>query len=285
MKKEKKKDNKKVKKIIVNGLTLSRVAGMFAMPILFNSLSAPVFIATIAAILLTDLLDGLLAKHVWHVSTIFGTYADMGADKLFGFAVLLALSTMYPVMYIPFLLEVGTLTINVLNSKSGANLSSSIMGKIKMGILGGAICSLFITGMAPELINSLSNIKVSDISNDVISNLVENFKSSMVSFVNFFKNNEKTLVPILETAAIASEALTTGGYTIKYIKNPDKGSKTYKISEYFKNKEYRDFIKKVLFDEKYHKETKDMPLGEKLTPPEYREEVKVKKLTLDNNKK
>ena len=75
------KDNKKAKKVIVNGLTLSRVAGTIAMPVLFNTLSAPIFLLVVAAILFTDCLDGILARH-WRVSTIFGSIADMGADKL-----------------------------------------------------------------------------------------------------------------------------------------------------------------------------------------------------------
>ena len=53
------KDNKKAKKVIVNGLTLSRVAGTIAMPVLFNTLSAPIFLLVVAAILFTDCLDGI----------------------------------------------------------------------------------------------------------------------------------------------------------------------------------------------------------------------------------
>ena len=52
------------------------------------------------------------------------------------------------------------------------------------------------------------------------------------------------------------------------------------MSEFIKNKDYRDYIKKILFDEKFYQENKDLPILEKLTPPEYRNE-KVKKLTLD----
>lgn len=276
--KEDKKKNKTIKKVIVNGLTLSRVAGMFMMPILFNFLSAPVFLLVVSSILLTDMVDGFLAKHVWHVSTIFGTYADMGADKLFGFAVLTVLSTMYPVMYIPLGLEIATTAINILNSKDGANICSSKIGKSKMWVLGISICSLFITGMAPELIRSLSNIKVNDISNEFIYNVVNGFKNTSITIVNYFKNNEKIIVPLMETAAVTSGVLTTGDYVIKYIKNPNKNSKQYKISEYIKNKKYRDYIKKVLFDEKYNEETKDLPLLEKLIPPEYKD--KGKTLTL-----
>ena len=58
------------------------------------------------------------------------------------------------------------------------------------------------------------------------------------------------------------------------------------MSEYLKNKKYLEYMKKVMFDEKYYEETVDMSLYEKLTPPEYRtDDVKVKNLILDNDKK
>lgn len=294
-----KEDNKKAKKIIVNGLTLSRIAGTFALPFLFNALSAPVFIATIAAIFFTDFLDGLLAKHVWHVSTIFGSLADMGADKLFGIAVLALLTPMYPLMSIPLILELLIAKINTNLAELGVKTKSSLIGRGKMWLVGSSMCVLLLIGMSPELLPTLNNIKLLDINNSVLSNLgnfgnnvgniinyiISNFKEYSIQFVNLLKNNKEIVIPIASTTAIISETLTAAGYAIKYIKIPNKDSKQYKISEYIKNKEYRDYIKKVWLDEKYANETQDMPIFEKLTPPEYREKLKVKKLTLDNNKK
>lgn len=272
MKKDKdKKIIKKVQKTIVNSLTLSRVAGTIAMPVLFNSLSAPVFLLVVAAILFTDCLDGALARH-WGVSTIFGSLADMTADKLFGFAVLIVLATMYPVMYIPLSLEVLITGINTISAKQGAVAKSSELGRIKTWILGLSMCTLLITGLSPELIKSLENIKVVD------ENLLKKLMNNIIE-------NKSTLESIAKTAAITSETLVASDYAIKNIKNPNKDSKQYKISELIKNKKYRDYLKKVLLDEEYYKKTKEMPILEKLTPPELRNEVKIKKLTLDNNKK
>lgn len=287
MKKEGKKDNKTLKKMIVNGLTLSRVAGTIAMPVLFNVLSAPAFIATIAAILFTDFLDGQLARK-WEVSTIFGSVADMAADKLFGVAVLIALATIYPVMYIPLGLEVLITGINTFSAKQGAIAKSSELGRIKTWVIGLSMCALLITGMSPELIECLKNIKVSNL-NDIINtnpyNIIEalkgEFKIVLTNILEKFNENKSTIETVAKTAAITSEALVATDYAIKNIKNPNKDSKTYKLSELIKNKQYRDYIKKVWLDEKYYKETIDMPLLEKLTPPELKEEVKVKKLTLD----
>lgn len=284
--------NKKVEKAIVNGLTLSRVSGMFLLPCLFNVLSAPAFIIVLASLLLTDFVDGFLAKKVFHVSTIFGFLADMGADKVFGMSVLAVLSSMYPVMAIPIGLEIVIGGINANLASIGDNAKSSNIGRTKMWFVGIAICVLFLIGMSPELVSSLNTIKGIDIQNTLFANLgqfgekivnglngvIDFLKQNSINFINYLKNNEKTVEPLMETIAIGAETVTALGYGIKYIKHPNKNSKQYKMSEFIKNKKYRDYIKKVWLDEKYFEETKDMPIFEKLTPPEFR---KVKKLTLD----
>lgn len=283
---------KKVEKAIVNGLTLSRVAGVFLLPCLFNVLSAPAFIIVLSSLLLTDFVDGFLAKKVFHVSTIFGFLADMGADKVFGMSVLAVLSSMYPVMAIPIGLEIVIGGINANLASIGDNAKSSNIGRTKMWFVGIAICVLFLIGMSPELVSSLNTIKGIDIQNTLFANLgqfgekivnglngvIDFVKENSINFINYLKNNEKTVEPLMETVAIEAETVTALGYGIKYIKHPNKNSKQYKMSEFIKNKKYRDYIKKVWLDEKYFEETKDMPIFEKLTPPEFR---KVKKLTLD----
>lgn len=267
-----KNSNKKAKKIIVNSLTLSRVIGTIIMPFYFNVLSPIMFITLVAIILFTDFLDGALARQ-WGVSTIFGSLADMTADKLFGISILIILLRMYPSMAIPLALETIIAGINVIAAKQGSIGKSSELGRIKTWVLGLSMCALLLTGLSPELIMSLEVLKVD-------SSIIETIKKTM----NFIINNKGTIESVAKTAAITSEVLVASDYAIKSIKNPDRGSKNYKLSEYIKNKKYRDYIKKVWLDEKYYRETKEVPIFEKLTPPEYRE-VKVKKLTLDNNKK
>lgn len=265
--------DKKVKKIIVNGLTLTRVLGMFVMPLLVNVLSAPIFILVVASILFTDFVDGALARH-WDVSTIFGSLLDMGADKLFGMSILTVLASMYPVMYIALALEIGIFGVNTFSAKNGNIAKSSELGRIKTAVVGLSICALLLTGLSPELIKSLEEIKLSDTT--IMNNIINSFKT----FMEKISNNKEVIESIAKTATITSEGLVLSDYAIKSIKKPNKDSKTYKISEYLKNKKYRDYIKKVLFDTEYYKQTKDMPILEKLTPPEYKED-KVKKLTLD----
>jgi len=275
MKKREKEDNKKLKKYIVNGLTLSRVCATLTMPILFNFLSAPVFLTIIAAILFTDFLDGALARH-WGVSTIFGSLADMGADKLFGFSILIVLSTMFPVMIIPLALEILIPIINSKAASHGAVAKSSEIGRIKTFVLGISMCTLLLIGLSPEIIKSLETLKVEIIGKHI-------YAGTKLFLDNILKHKD-IITSIVTTAAITSEAVVTSDYAIKSIKQANKSDKNYKMSEYLKNKEYLKYMKKVLFDEKYYQETKDMSLYEKLTPPEYRENAKVKKLVLDNKK-
>lgn len=270
------KDNKKAKKVIVNGLTLSRVAGTIAMPVLFNTLSAPIFLLVVAAILFTDCLDGILARH-WKVSTIFGSIADMGADKLFGFAVLIVLSTMYPVMRIPLVLETLIAGVNIKATENNAIAKSSEIGRIKTWVMGLSMCSLLMTGLSTELATSLESINITDISNSILISLKE-IGDKVLSFVN---QNKQTIESIATTAAITSEGIVATDYTIKSIKGKDKNSESYKWADLITKKKFWQHLRKIVFDEKYYEATKEQPFMEKVTTPELREEIKRKKLTRD----
>lgn len=279
MKKDKDKKNTKVKKIIVNGLTLSRVAGTIAMPLMINTLSAPIFLLVVAAILFTDCLDGILARH-WKVSTIFGSLLDMGADKLFGFAVLITLSTMYPIMSIPLILETLIAGVNIKAAENNSVAKSSEIGRIKTWVMGLSMCSLLMTGLSPELATSLESVNIQTIS-PAMNELLYLIKEIGNKVLNFVNQNKQTIESIAATASITAESIVATDYTIKAIKGKDKNSNTYKIAELIKNKKFVEYAKKVLFDENYYKETKDMPILEKLCPPELKDEIKRKKLTPD----
>ena len=267
--------NKKVKKGIVNGLTGIRVAGTCLLPVMISSLSAPVFILVIGLILFTDFLDGALARK-FKVSTIFGSLLDMGADKLFGIAILIALSTMYPIMLIPALLE-GVITFtNVKNTNNGDIGKSSELGRIKTWILGLSMCTLFLTGMSKELIDSLSNINM----NSALAPVINSIKSFVVNI----KNNKETIETIAVTTAITSESVVTADYIKKLVKNKKENTNNQeenRLKEILNNKEKLQYIKKILLDEKYYSVTKDMNLLDKLDPSEEQKE-EIKRLMLEN---
>lgn len=296
MKKEGKKDNKTLKKLIVNGLTLSRVAGTIAMPVLFNVLSAPAFIATIAAILFTDFLDGQLARK-WEVSTIFGSVADMAADKLFGMALLLALSFTYPIMIIPLALELLIGKINIENVLKGNVAKSNLIGKGKMWVVGISITALLMIGAAPEIANSLSEINTDvnffkEISNKIqeifkfhsdyltkISEIRDNslsfIKTHLVNFskylMNLISNNKENIKNVVIPATILSETATVADY-IKDYKKVKENERLYLIDELKKYREYlkkyklKDYMKEVIFNEEYYNKTQEEPFVKKLMP-------------------
>lgn len=287
-------EDKKKKKVIVNSITSCRILATILTPILFNVLSAPLFIVFIGAILLTDSLDGILARK-WKVSTLGGSILDMSADKVFAFSVLIALATMFPVMLIPLGLETLISSINLSGINKSTIGKSSQLGRIKTWIMGLSIFSLLLVGLTPELIESLKNIKIDEFvlnkGNIIASNLENikmNFQKIGTDILEFINAHKKSIEHICETATITSESLVATDYAIKATKKVDPNSKTIKIAELLKNKE---FLKEVLFNEKYYSKVnnvKDMSILEKLTPNAHYEEMKqeeskskAKELTLN----
>jgi len=181
----KKKGNKKLKKYIVNGITLTRVLTTIAMPFLFTALSSTMFLVLIACVLLTDFVDGFLARK-WNVSTLFGSLADMGADKLLGIAILSVLSLAYPIMLLPLTLELLIGNINMNNTLKGDIGKSSQIGRIKMWVIGIGMASLLMIGATPEISGYLSNIKIDETT----------FKELIEKLQEILNTNNETLTKI-----------------------------------------------------------------------------------------
>jgi len=284
---------KTVQKIVVNALTVTRVIATFAMPILFNVLSTPTFLLIIGLVLLTDSLDGILARS-WEVSTLFGSFLDMGADKLFAISILSILTIMYPVMVIPLLLEFIIAITNVIGTKKGGSGKSSQLGRVKTWALGLSMFTLLLVGLSPDLSESLNSIKIDNSTLNTLANtLSEKFKfidsKSVVSLanntkevltnasnnlLNFIVENKNTIEKVSISMAIIPETIVASDYTIKSLKTPNKSTK--KKIEVLKLLKSREFLKEVLFNEQFYKENKDKTLVEILDSDE------VKKLTLTN---
>ena len=266
--------DKKLKKAIVNGLTAARIIGTFFIPAMFTTMSAGAFILAIALLFSTDALDGQLARH-WKVSTIAGSLLDMGADKLFGFTVLIALSQIYPIMYIPAALEAVVVGTNLVSANNGAIGKSSQIGRIKTVLMWSSISMLFITGFSNDIIETLSKFNINDFGYEIVNWI----KSIMINI----KNNKETIETICKTAAITSESLVTADYIGKTIKksnnntNVDKNNKLFSI---LKEKEKLEYVKNILLDEKYYEVTKNMSFMEKLNPTKEQKE-EIKKLILN----
>lgn len=287
---------KDIAKIVVNSLTLSRIAGTICLPFVFTMCSAFSFILFISAILFTDFLDGFIARK-YDVCTIFGSIADMTADKIFGISLLFSITTFYKIMFIPLILEILIATVNINNVKNGGLAKSSQIGRIKMWIMGLSICSLLIVGLSPELNKSLNSINISEISNTfkntfhnmgsfinkIFDNkqVVESFKNFGVNIDNSIQNikvdlknsvligldkidkNKEAIKATSEIAAISSELIVLKSYLLEKINNSKTKKSNKEIIEELKTN--KEFIKKIMFDEQYYKQTKDEPLIKKLT--------------------
>lgn len=263
---------KKFVKIFVNLLTGSRLLATFFMPLMFTTLPAHIFIIITGLILLTDLIDGKLARK-FEVSTLFGSLLDMSADKLFGVIILYILSTMYPIMIIPLLFEILISTINISNRNKKTGGNSSYLGRAKTCVLGGSIILLFLVGLSPELINNLNNLKSS-------KEIVNILKTTGLSFFNVINNNSVLIKDLSVTSSIISETIVATDYTIKSTKKISKNDKKIKIAYLIKNK---NFLKEILFNEKYYDLVKNEKISimEKLIPNKYYDELTSKKE--DNN--
>lgn len=230
--------NKRNKKIIVNSLTFSRVLGTILMPIFYNFLNSNTFLIVIGFLLLTDFLDGLLAKY-WGVRTIFGSLLDMFADKMLALSILVVVGIIYPFMFVPLIFEILIAIINVYSAYLGLVTKSRELGRIKMWILGLAIFVLLLTGLS----NSFSN---------VLDNAI----------FQFILSNKGQIETIAASVSVCAEFIVLLDYFIILIrrkKNEKQSLLTF--SDILSNK---TFIKKVLFDEEYYLKTINKSLSEKL---------------------
>lgn len=300
----------KKKKIIVNTITAVRIVGTFLLPLLYSLLSIPAFLVSIGLILTTDFVDGKLARK-WKVSTLGGSYLDMSADKLFGFALLSVLSFMYPVMVIPLMCEVGIATANLIKLKKGGVLKSSELGRAKTVALGLSMFTLFLIGLSPEFAKSLTNVKIDsstfhdmlayvgdkiyflgngisdclkyfgnnlDNAIDIAANFVLNLPKNTVDFVT---ENKEVVEGVAASVAITSEAFVTGDYVIKTLKTPNKNTaKKIKISKLLMNKK---FLTEILFNEEFYKENKDKSIDDILNHEKVKKLIKSEHLDVDKN--
>lgn len=232
--------SKRVKKIIVNGLTFSRVLGTLLMPIFYTYLNSYTFLVVVGLLLLTDFFDGKFAKY-WGVRTLFGSLLDMLADKLLALAILIIVGIMYPLMFIPFILEILIMCINIYSTHLGATPKSSQIGRIKMWILGASLFVLLFLSL-----------------NDVLVN---------VKFFEFIFNNIIPIKYIFIGGAIFIEIIVFCDYFIIMLKNI-KNEKKSKI-KFSDIKENKEFIKSILFDEEYYIKTIDMSLIQKVVPNQF----------------
>ena len=203
---------KRLIKLIVNILTLTRVVGSFCLPIVITKFSALTSIIFLSLLFITDALDGLLARR-FKVCTKGGFHLDQFCDKILGLSVLLAFLNKQKWLLLPIILEFSIGTVNVIRASIGETGSSSLRGKVKTIIFSIALVLAGINVMDATLLNTLIN-KLPSIFN-------------VLKSIDFTINNNVVKIAILFTAVF--EIATLIGYikeALNEIRHPSDKLKT-----------------------------------------------------------
>ena len=236
--------------IIVNAITMSRVVGTFVLPFIFRYMAPITVVIYIMCLLLTDAVDGFLARKL-NACTIFGSLSDQAADKLLGIATLAVLASGYPIMIFPILTEISIAIITTRGAVHGGAAESSILGKIKTLILGLIIVGGFCTVYASEIVRIFTKLKVSPVLIDVFLKLEANGNDTM---------NSLAFIAVGAGVMVACDYWIKAKADIKTAK--DSGLKPEEI-KLKKGKE----LNYALFSEEYYQKTKKDPLIKKLGVP------------------
>lgn len=226
-------------KKFVNLLTISRILATFILPFVWNNLRPLYILIFVASVLMTDFLDGLLAR-TFHVQSLFGTIMDVVADKVFGIIIIIILASHLPIYYIPLLLELGIALINFSAAILGATTKSSFLGKTKMWFLGIAIVLGIISIFGTNILEFVG----SGFLNDFFKVIYDNIDTFIFSSVFI---------------SVGAEIMVITDYSrhiVKELKN-----KNTHLKYEFKSK---DDLKKVLFDTDYCLKHKDEPISKSL---------------------
>lgn len=251
---------------IVNSVTAARFFGSFGVIPVFQTLGGTAAALFSIVFLLTDWIDGFLAKKL-KASTFFGALFDGTSDKIYGIMCFLLLMTINPIVFsIPLLLELGIVIAQNKKLKNGLNVQSNMTGKVKTWFLSASIVGSF---LAVDLLNMpplLDYIKYSSL-------------DKMQAIKDFF------ILLGIQMPAIVMQILTLASYN-KEIKTGLEEKEQTEVKEdepiltpvnprleeiqiekeTLENKktllEQAKIMTDALFDPAYYAENKDMPISE-----------------------
>ncbi|MBQ8132102.1 MAG: CDP-alcohol phosphatidyltransferase family protein, partial [Bacilli bacterium] len=116
------------------GITLSRIVFSILLLFIMDKINSLKLLGIIALFLLTDQLDGFLARK-FKVQSLFGAVADTLADKILCLTLLIPIFKEEEVASLLIIGELGIALVNGFASIKGKLTKASLIGKAKMWIL------------------------------------------------------------------------------------------------------------------------------------------------------
>lgn len=248
-------------KILVNSITMIRVVGTFLMPIITYNMSAGQFICYIALLLLTDSIDGIMARRL-NSCTIFGALLDSAADKFLGISLFAVLAYHEPIMFLPIITEGLIMIINTRGATRGSNTESSFLGKFKTWVMGICIVLSFCTIFASDIINVLN----------------EGTKEGawLINVFNYSIFHKNLVINSLACVCAGSGLMVAVDYQSKVKDEVKKAQEVGINAKEYKLRKGKDLVY-ALFDTDYYYKTKNQPLLQRLGEREVINERKIKR--------
>ena len=234
--------------IIVNCITMTRVIGTFILPIISKFTSPRTVIIYVGLLLLTDAIDGMLARRL-KASTIFGSLLDAAADKLLGIACLAVLAGKYPIMLLPILTETIITIINTMGAAKGTVAESSTLGKIKTWVLGIATVCGFCAIYSDNILLAL--------------NSSTNIGNNLINFFELIQAHQGIIIANIASISVGAGLIVACDYQIKVRNDLKKARESGFVIKEIKLKKGKDLMY-ALFSEEYYQKTKKEPLIKKL---------------------
>lgn len=206
------------KKIIVNGITLSRILAAFALIPIYHFVGGAAAVGFLATMFCTDFIDGKLARG-WKVSSFFGSIADAVSDKVLALLAAILLLPSFP-LAMGWILGLETLILskNLYEAKKGNNIQSTMIGKIKtwplaLTIIGGfAIADIgtIITSLQ-TLPNFCQNISWEPLRNFLFS-ITNGCLSGIMPVLEMIEEKPKEAMGLLASTTVVAQELTLYSY-------------------------------------------------------------------------
>ena len=234
--------------IFVNGITMVRVIGTFAMPFICHKLPPLWSVIYIICLLLTDFFDGFLARKL-KVCTVFGSLLDQAADKLFGIACLAFLATRHWIMLLPIATETIITLITTKGGFSGGSVDSSILGKIKTFLLALIIIAGFATFYANEILAAMP--------------LLGGLEVHLTNLFNYLLNDTVQVMNSLAFAAVGTGIMVACDYALRAANEIKKHKETGMVPEEYTLKKGKELYE-ALFSPEFYQKTKKEPLMKKV---------------------